>query len=294
MVKNLPLQEFATRFFGPIVENYLDYFDTLKINLKRGDIKIPLKEYLSVIFLYSLLAFIFTMIGASVFITLLIVSLSGAGTIYSYTSAIILSFLCAGGVFAAGYYYPTIRAKSLQSKIERSLPFAVFYMATTASSGVNPVEIFKMLSLKGGPIGREAGKIYSDVKTLGMSLPSAVQKAALRSPSPMFSDFLWGILSVITTGGDLEKYLIGKTRTFMDNYRRALDEYAKQIALYTEIYITLIIVGTLFFIVLISIISPVAGANTLILQTFLVFFFVPLVSLGFIVLLKGISPTEYD
>ena len=84
----------------------------------------------------------------------------------------------------------------------------------------------------------------------------------------------------------------GKTRTFMSQYRRSLNDYAKQISMYTEIYITLVIIGSLFFIVLISIISPLTGGGTLFIQTFLVFFFIPLVSMGFIVLLKGISPSE--
>jgi hypothetical protein len=36
--------------------------------------------------------------------------------------------------------------------------------------------------------------------------------------------------------------------------------------------------------------SPLVGGNILLVQTFLVFFFVPFTSVGFIVLLKGLSP----
>jgi len=55
-----------------------------------------------------------------------------------------------------------------------------------------------------------------------------------------------------------------------------LDDYSNQISLYTEIYITLIIVGSLFFIILIAILAPLVGGNILFVQTFLVFFFMPL------------------
>ena len=127
---------------------------------------------------------------------------------------------------------------------------------------------------------------------MGMNLSDALQKSATRSPSPQFADLLWGMISIITTGGDIERYLRGKTRAFMAQHRRSLNEYAKQISLYTEIYITLIIIGSLFFIILIAIISPLTGGATTLIQTFLVFFFIPLVSIGFIVLLKGISPSE--
>jgi flagellar protein FlaJ len=100
------------------------------------------------------------------------------------------------------------------------------------------------------------------------------------------------MISIITTGGDMESYLRTKTRSYMSQYRRMLEDYAKQITFYTEIYITLVIVGSLFFIVLISIISPLTGVGALFTQTIIVFFVVPLVSVGFIVLLKHISPVE--
>jgi flagellar protein FlaJ len=281
------IEKFAHQIFGGITRPYLDYFDSLRITLRSADMKIPLNEYISLVTFASFLTFFFAMIFGTIFITFTFIS-----TAYSYTLAIILSLLSSGGVFFFGYYYPNLKAKSVKTDIERSLPFAVFYMATSASSGVNPTQIFKMLSIRGGMVGKEAKKIYNDVVTMGMNLSDALQKSATRSPSPQFADLLWGMISIITTGGDIEGYLRGKTRTFMAQYRRSLNDYAKQISLYTEIYITLIIIGSLFFIILIAIISPLTGGATSMIQTFLVFFFIPLVSMGFIILLKGISPSE--
>ena len=97
---------------------------------------------------------------------------------------------------------------------------------------------------------------------------------------------------MITTGGSLHDYLAEKTSVSMQQYKRMLDAYSDQINFYTEIYITLIIVGTLFFIVLSSVMSPLVGGDILLVQTFLVFFFVPITSMGFIVLLKGLSPIK--
>jgi len=297
MLKDLPFKGFAEKLFGPILNPYLGYFENLKINMRKAGMKHRLQDYLSTIVFYSFLTFLVSLILTSVFVSFYVGlysrTMSLTDVVYSYTLAIILSFIFSGIVFFIGYTYPVLKAKTLKIMIERSLPFAVFYMATSASSGVMPVEIFKMLSVRGGVIGKEAGRIYSDVTTLGMNLSDALQRAALRSPSPLFSDLLWGMVSTITTGGDMQEYLSSKTRTFMNHYRLALEEYAKQISLYTEIYITLIIVGSLFFIVLISIIAPMTGGSaTLLIQTFLVFFFIPLVSTEFIFLLKAISPTE--
>jgi pilus assembly protein TadC len=285
------LGKFALKMFGGLTAPYMGYFDALKNNLKRARMPIPVDEYLSLMILGSLLTFILAITLGSFFI-----SAATLFAAYSFTLSIIISFSLGGFVFFLGYYYPSMKAAGIKKEINRSLPFASFYMATTASSGINPVDIFKVLSLRRGIIGQEAKKIYTNVKTLGSSLPVALQKTASRSPSPDFADMLWGMISVITAGGDLEAYLRSKTTTLMAKYRRSLNDYAKTITLYTEIYITLIIVGSLFFIILIAIISPMispmTGMNTLLLQTFLVFFFVPLISIAFMVLLKSVSPTE--
>ncbi len=298
MFKDFPFKKTAFKLFGELLQPYLGYFDSIKTNLKKAGMKTPIQEYISVMSFYALLGFIISIISCSVFVSLGLVSVSrtvsSSDVFYSYTLSIIISFITAGSIFAFGLYYPTMKSKTLKSKIERALPFTIFYMATSAASGIKPVEIFNMLAQRGGIIGKEAERIYNDVNTLGMNLHDAIQKAAVRTPSPQFADILWNMSTIITTGGDLDRYLSGKTKSFMAQYRRNLDNYAKQIAFYTEIYTTLVIVGSLFFIVLISIMSPMVGGSqfALLIQTFLVFFFIPAVSVGFIVLLKGISPSE--
>jgi flagellar protein FlaJ len=286
------LQQISMRLFGGAVEPYLHYFEGLNSNLKRGMFKSTAKEYVSILLFLSMITFMASLIGGSFFIGVALAPRAADAGIYSYTLAIILSILFSGGVFSTGYLFPSMKANNIKTQIERNLPFAVFYMATTASSGIHPVDIFKALSQKKGVIGKEANKIYTNVKTLGMNLTDAMGKVANRTPSPSFADLLWGLISVITTGGSIEDYLNMKTRTFMNQYRRNLYDYAKQIALYTEIYITLVMVGSLFFIVLTAIMSPLGGMDILMLQTFVVFLLTPLVSLGFIVLLKGTSPVE--
>lgn len=277
----------SSRMFGGLVGPYVGYFDSLKEDLRKAEMAPTIQEYLSMLLTASLIAFMAVIVVGSLFITFLIPS-----PVYSYTLSIIISIVAAGATFFLGTLYPPLKAKGIQKEIEKGLPFATFYMATTASSGVGPLEVFKVLSLRKGKIGREAKKIYSNVTTLGANLTTAMQKTAQKSPSPAFADLLWGMTSVITAGGDLEAYLKSKTATLMAKYRRSLGDYAKAITLYTEIYITLIIVGSLFSIIMISIMSPMTGMSTLFLQTFLIFFFVPLVSIAFLVMLRGISPTE--
>lgn len=285
----------AFKLFGKLTKPYLGYFDSLNNNIRRSMTGTSLHEYLCTVVFFSFIGLILSMLVGSVFITILF--WTEPTIFYSYTLSIIVSFIIAGMTFFVGYYYPSLKSKSIETNINRTLPFAVFYMATSASSGITPTDIFKLLAAKGGVIGKEAGKIYNNVNSLGMSLNDAIEKVAERTPSNMFADLLYGMSSTITTGGNLGKYLSTKAKSFMNIYRRALQDYSKMISFYTEIYITLMIVGSLFFIILLAIMSPVGEsasgrASTLMLQTFIVFFFIPLVSIAFIVLLKAISPSE--
>jgi flagellar protein FlaJ len=281
------LGKISLKLFGKFLEPYIGSFDNLKIQLRQAQMKTEVLEYVCDLILLSLITFIVSMLLGSFFI-----ALTTFHPYYSYTLAIIVSVLLSGFVFVLGYYYPSIKVKNMRNKIEKSLPFTTIYMCTIASSETNPLEIFKIASMRGGEIGKEFQRIYRDVEMLGMDLPAAISKAANRTPSPRFSELLWGISSIITRGGNLESYLVDKSKDFMNQYRRSLNDYSNQITFYTEIYITLIIVGTLFFIVLSSIMGPLVGGNILFIQTMLVFFFIPAVSIGFIVLLRGLSPVE--
>jgi flagellar protein FlaJ len=281
------LRELSVRMFGGIIDPYLDYFDPLEFKIKSAQIKLSLEEYLSISMLSSLLSFVITMLFCSFFVTIFT-----AQAIFSYTLSIIIAFLAAGVSFLLFYWYPSMKAKSLQTHIEQDLPFAVASMTAAASSGTHPMEIFKMLTARKGAVGEDSNRIYRDVKMFGTDISSALAKVANRTPSMTWSELLWGMVSVITTGGDLYNYLSEKTVVSMQQYRRTLDTYSNQINFYTEIYITLIIVGTLFFIVLSSVMSPLVGGDILLVQTFLVFFFVPITSMGFIILLKGLSPLK--
>ena len=287
------LLQISMRLFGGLIKPYLVYFESLSTNLKRGMMRTSTHEYVSILIFLSFMSFVVSVIGGSFLISVVMTSVTATeSAVFSYTLAIIVSVLIAGGVFFAGYYYPNMKANSIKTQIDRALPFSVFFMATTASSGIHPLDIFKTLSQKKGAIGQEANRIYTSVRTLGMNLTDAMTKVANRSPSPSFADLLWGMVSVITTGGDLEGYLNAKTRSFMTQYRLSLNDFAKKVALYTEIYITLVMVGSLFFIVLTAIMSPLGGMDILMLQTFVVFLATPTVSVAFIVILKGSSPVE--
>jgi len=284
------LSKIAVRLLGDMLRPHMDSFEELRLNLRKGRMGITTIEYVCTMFLVALIVFIVTVIACP-----LMLVIAGVDAGFAYTFGVMVSFMVCAGVILLCYYFPNMRMGEYRKKIDVSLPFVSFCMTASASAGINPVDIFKVIAKRKSVLGDEAKKIYTNVRTLGCSLPEVLQRSAMNSPSPDFADLLWGMMTVMTSGGSMESYLHVKTETLMNKYRRLLEDYANAISLYTELYITLIIVGSLFFIIMSAIMGPMtagAGSGNLVLETFLVFLLIPLVSMGFIVLLKGAYPAE--
>ena len=125
-------------------------------------------------------------------------------------------------------------------------------------------------------------------------MPDSLAKHAELVPSNNLSELLWGIRATIISGGDLNNYLTEKSKTFVNVFKRRLEEYVQSMSLFMEMYITVVIVGTIFVIVLSTIMSMVGGvmADIQMLQVGFVALLVPFVTVAFILFLKTISPTE--
>jgi archaellum biogenesis protein FlaJ (TadC family) len=127
----------------------------------------------------------------------------------------------------------------------------------------------------------------------GLNVYDSLEKAIDRTPSKDLRDLFWTILSTLKAGGDLHAYLNEKSKSFLADYRRRLDEFSHSLSIYLEIYLTALVLGTIFFIILTSVMSGFTGMvaeNIIFVQFFLIFLFVPLISVAFIILIKSASP----
>ena len=289
------LNKIAYKYFGGIVKPYLKHFDPLKEELVKADMHVSLHEYVSNM---ALVSFMILLVGWPT-LSLLLGLAFGYAKVSSVALAFTLSFtvslMLSVAALAGMYYYPSISAGSRKRKIENSLPFGTMYMATIASSGATPSKMFKIISdfSEFGELSREVSRIYTDTEIFGMDIKTALQKAAERTPSEKFKDLLWGLSTIITTGGNMSEYLREKSKSYMADFRRSIKDYSEQMSLYIEMYITLIIVGSVFFLKLSAVMTAISPTSSIIsIQFFVIFIFLPLVSIGFIFLSKGISPTE--
>ena len=282
--------EMSHRLFGGLSKQAKAYFMDVREDIQQSGIDYTLDEYISVALFTTIatffvetvtLAFIFGIFGIE---PLIAVFLSAT-----------LSVSISGVLFFFFYSYPAMITKNREKKIDKTLPFAVSYMATLSSAKLPPIFLFRTIAMFGeyGEITREAKNIVRSVDVFGMTFFSAIKGAAKKSPSKRFKDLLWGMNTVTSSGGDLTGYLSKKSDELISDYRRRIRKYSQDLSLFVEVYLTLIITGSIFFIVLSSIISAISGGlGTILIQSFVVFILLPLLSVGFILIIKSASPVD--
>jgi flagellar protein FlaJ len=286
------LKDLSFKFFGRSLEPFVGYFESIKYDLLKANMGFSLTEYVYVMFFCLLLLFAveFPII---VVIIAIILRDPAVAFLFSFTITTVVLLL----VFFLFYTYPSMTSGKRKKSIDASLPFGATYLATIASSGAPPIAMFKILSQfkEYGELSKETGKIYRDVEAFGMDLVSAVRKTAARTPSEELKELLWGLDTVLTSGGNVGNFLHEKSRAFISEYRRKLEQYSRTLALLIEIYLTVVLVGSIFFIIMTALMSILGGGgggiSMIFIQFLVIFIALPFASIGFIVLLKAISPS---
>ncbi|MBI2543060.1 MAG: type II secretion system F family protein [Candidatus Aenigmarchaeota archaeon] len=282
--------KFSFRFFGGLSDDLAVFFPDLADDLKKAGLSISNKEYISLgamsSFLFLLMelpivSFIFGFVFKGVLISL----------ITSITTSVLLALL----VFYLFTQYPKTVVHDKEKRIDSVLPFASLFLSTIAGTKLPLDQIFKVFGRysKYGEITNQMQLLNKDIDLFGMDIHTALERAVNRSPSKKLKEMLWGILSTSTSGGDVSTYLREKGLGQMEDYKRTLNDFSKKLTLFIEIYLTAIVVGAIFFIIMTSIFSGISGVggNIILLQSLILFLFLPVISIVFMILIKVSSPT---
>lgn len=284
----------STNYFSDYALYLEDYLQDLKENLRKGGISYTLIQYVSIAIMSSVIGFVVLTPLVSVIIGL--ISGGFSGIIAGLIAGPVVGIFLAIGVAMLFYLYPSIRISQRRDNIDHNLPFATIYLSTIAGMGTPVSAIFQLLGQfeEYGEVSKEARKIANDVYGFGADIDIALSRAAERTPSDKFKDLLWGINSILTTGGDMRSFLREKANSFMNDYRRDLDQFADTLSLLVEMYITVVIVGSVFLIIISTIMSSLGSSPLIILtmQTATIFLLLPMASVMFIVIVKSVSPAE--
>ncbi len=286
-------QVFAYQVIGERTTGFLPLFKDLDVNLRKSGIKVHFKAYVSTVILATLLLSIsvLTLVPVLLFfifkLSLLSSLLFGIG-----------ASLLAGALTVIGFYfYPIYRADSLKRTLEDGLPFTAGYMSILAGAGVLPDFIFRSLAQVDASlaVSNEARAIVRDVELFGFDVISALEAASQRTPSERFKELLEGFIATIHSGGSLVKYLRDRSRQYMKLKRIALRRFSDTLTVLAEFYVTLLVAGSLIFVVMLSVMAMLGGGgfgllDPRLLLHLLTYIGLPIGSVVFLIILDMISP----
>lgn len=292
----------AVKLFGGIVQSrLLGPFKPLGASMRKAGMHVSMIEYLSA----ALLTSAATLAGVSAaFSVILVVSLSVIMPGLAFSTRLLMSLIAGAAagllsavlIFSMYYAYPSVYMNERKKRIEGALPFTILYLTTMAGGGTSPVVMFTTLAkFEGyGEMSKEAKKIVEEIDVLGLDVLTALKNAAQRTPSQQLADLLWGMATLLEAGGDLKAYLREQAKTAMNAYRLRLKQFSQQLAMLIEMYITVVIVGSVFFMVLTAIMGAMSGADLqgVIVgsQLGVVFIGLPVAVTGFLLIARGMSP----
>jgi flagellar protein FlaJ len=283
-------EDLAFRLFGQASEFVSQYFTDIRSELKQSRLRYSLQEFISISMLTSFLIFIFLLPVLSFLLAFVLQSF-----LFSFIFAITLSTIAAVSSFFLILNYPKTIRQARAKDVDGALPFATLYLSTITSSKLplhKTIEIFSKFATS-GEMGNQVNEMIQDMKVFGMDVNTALERAINRSPSKAFKELLYGILSTVKAGGDLTTFLREKSKNFLAEYRRRIYEFSHNLTVYIEVYLTVMVLGAIFFTILTAIISGIAGTGAdsiIMLQFLLIFILLPTTSLVFIYLIRSATP----
>lgn len=169
-------------------------------------------------------------------------------------------FLVPLATFLMMYVYPSTEKKNAESRINEELPFATINMAAISGSLVNPIKIFEILiSTNEYPfLKREFTKMINEINLYGYDLVSALKNTSKNSPSKKLSELLNGLVTTISSGGNLPKFFDERAQTLLFNYRLDQEKAAKAAETMMDVYISILIASPMILMLLL-IIMKISG-----------------------------------
>ncbi len=287
-----PKQQVAWRMFGKFVQARRKEDPDLEESLLRAHIKLRPEEYLAVAWMNTTFAAVGAVIAASVaafFLFFLQIPI--------FTLLIMLGLVAAIPIFFSYMYFfglpvgyhgkPASMAKKRGHKIDKKISGAMSFISAMASADVPVDVIFKELSKQTiyGEVAREAEWITRDTELLGLDILTAIRKASQRSPSAKFQDFLQGVVTTSTSGGQLKPYFLVKAEQFEKEDRLEMRKKMETLGMLAESFVTVVVAFPLFLVVIMAImalISKGSSGTILVLLYVVVGLMIPLSQFGFI------------
>jgi flagellar protein FlaJ len=205
----------------------------------------------------------------------------------------VFSLLVFGGLtYLVFILYPGVEAANRRRNIDASLPYAINYITSMSTAGITPAEVFRLLgnSTIYGESSIEARYVAREIDIFGRDLIDALRIVSASTPSKRMKEFLQGAMASISSGGNLTEYFRTKAAQYALENRQTQKLFLETLGLIAESYVTAMVAGTLFLIILQSIMSVLSGDNRPLFLYAVIYIMIPLGSVMFVIMISSLTP----
>jgi len=262
----------------------------LEENLLKAHMRIRADEYMATVYGATIFVGIATLVAGIV-----------VGLLFAYSGAlflgvvigILLPILGTVGTFFVLKSTPGSKAKDRGRKIDRKISPAMSFVSVMSSADVNVDQIFKELGRQKiyGEVAEEAAWITRDTELLGVDILTALRNGAQRSPSKRFQDFLQGVVTTATSGGQLKPYFLLKAEQYERENKLEQLQRVETMGLLAETFVTVVVAFPLFLVIIIAIFAVIGGGGSFMIDILwgIVGAMIPLAQFGFIFFMYSLT-----
>jgi len=301
-------ERFCFNLLGKKMKAKRESYVTLRNDLLSARFKTPFEVYLSTAYVSSIVvglsaAFIIGVITWVFELPKLItykgevpeflVGLSAYSLVIGTVVITIFSLLVFGGLtYLVFMLYPGLEAGNRRRNIDASLPYAINYITSMSTAGITPAEVFRLLgsSTIYGQSAVEARYIAREIDIFGRDLIDSLRLVSSSTPSRRMKEFLQGTMASVSSGGNITEYFRTKAEQYALENRQTQKMFLETLALVSESYVTAMVAGTLFLIILQSIMSVMSGDNNPLFLYGVIYLMIPLGSVMFVIMISSMTP----
>ncbi|WP_336326170.1 type II secretion system F family protein [Halovenus sp. HT40] len=199
-----------------------------------------------------------------------------------------LGILSATLSYVFRWQLPASTASVRGQGIEEGLPRTTAFMYALSRGGMEFPQILRTLSRNRAVYGEAAEEMNVAVREMdlfGRDMISALRRMARRTPSEQFKTFAENMTSILQSGSDLPTFFREQYERFRDEQEERQEEVLELLATIAEMYVTVLVAGTLFLITILLVFGLLV-ADTLMLLMLMIYLMIPLGNAAFALILQ--------
>ncbi|MCI4357690.1 MAG: type II secretion system F family protein [Thermoplasmata archaeon] len=263
---------------------------SLDESLARAHLRMRGDEYLAQVYGMTLIIGLVLAVLGGVLFTILFLS---GQTILGLALGVLVPVAITPLLFLLLQGQPASTAKSRGRKIDAKISSAMSFVSAMASADVNIDQIFRELARQKiyGQVAEEAAWITRDTELLGVDILTALKDGATRTPSKRWQEFLQGVVTTATSGGQLKPYFLLKAEQFEQEHKLEMLRRVETMGLFAETFVTVVVAFPLFLVIIIAIFAIIgSGGSFMILVLYLIVgIMIPVSQVGFIIPMQSLA-----